>query len=71
MCVSVYMYVHVCVCVRERERESCEEVMLLYKEWFCCRWCPDSSVGKVHVKVMLPLLFDATTEHLVESVSVL
>ncbi len=33
------------------------------------RWCPDEASGKEMVRVMFPLLFDATTEYIADNVS--
>ncbi|KAK7478490.1 hypothetical protein BaRGS_00030249, partial [Batillaria attramentaria] len=32
-------------------------------------WCPDSGLSREHVRVIFPLMFDVTTEYLVEPVS--
>ena len=48
--------------------DMCKDTWLfLYGDCFRC--CKDNSVCRVYTKVLLPLLFDSTTEHLVDSVS--
>ena len=42
-------------------------ILLLWRVY--CRWCPDEASAKEMVKVMFPLLFDATTEYIAENVS--
>ncbi len=36
---------------------------------FMYSWCPDEASGKEMVRVMFPLLFDATTEYIADNVS--